>query len=173
MNLLHYKHILYKDLDDYLAKIIFDSIEVSEEIPVVNNLFYAFPNGKTEQDLSYFEKDIEKVPKEYLSKVKKGLDMLRTGTVYGSFGKTFNSNNKNTKGYSEIRDDQIRIIYKHLTDNNYLIMGVFTKKDDNAPRIYDNICNRPSNIILEESEVSLMVENRLKEYFNNMRKGNR
>ena len=79
------------------------------------------------------------MPNEYLSKIKKGLDMLRTGTIYGSYGKRVGTNNKIMGGCLEIRDDQIRIIYRHLKDNNYIILGVMVKKTDKDTKNYAQV----------------------------------
>ena len=42
----------------------------------------------------------------------------------------------------ELRDDQIRIILKHLRDDIYVIMGVFAKKDDNNRPMYKAMVSR-------------------------------
>lgn len=81
----------------------------------------------------------------------------------------------------ELRSDQIRIIYKQISANNYLILGVGVKKSDNDLNMYFSIANRNQTIdlsnekaMLENIEIKDQVEEHLSEYIKtNARKGNR
>ena len=53
--------------------------------------------------------------------------------------KSFKAIHKQMKEYRELRWDQVRIVYKHLSENNYLIVGAFVKKDNNDRNTYGNI----------------------------------
>lgn len=53
----------------------------------------------------------------------------------------------------ELKDDQVRIVMKHTTNNIYCIMGVFTKKANNDRKMYRTMCNRTvTDIITKEKE---------------------
>lgn len=152
--------------------------EIEEELKEPeNNLFYAFPlNGRE----SYIEKDLKDIPKEYLTRVKELLDKLKYNTLNYRESAGFNSN-KQLKELRELRSDQIRIIYKQISSNNYLIIGVGVKKSDNDLKMYFTIASRNQTIdltnekaILENIEIKNQVEEHLSEYIKtNARKGSR
>ena len=52
--------------------------------------------------------------------------------------------------FIEIKDDQIRIVFKPLGNNNYSVMGAFIKKDDNDRPTYNQMFRRPIAIINDE-----------------------
>lgn len=143
------------------------------ELPTVNNLFFA----QTISGNVYVESDIMEIAKENLGKVSLLLNKLRTDTLAGSESKAL-IENKKFKGYKELRKDQIRIIYTHLSDNNYLIVGVGTKKTDNDLTLYKKMIDRNIKYDLSDFECSLnendkvkiKIDNYIKE---NQRKGSR
>lgn len=143
-----------------------------------NNLFYAFPpNGRE----SYIEKDLKDIPEEYLEKVKKLLDKLKENNLNSSEITVFRNTNKRLKNFQELRDDQVRILFKRIFDNNYLIIGVGIKKTDNDLKMYFNLSNRNQEIDITDSltynrnlEISSMIEENIDSYIkNNSRKGTR
>ena len=141
-----------------------------------NNLFYAFPpNGRE----SYIEKDLKDIPEEYLEKVKKLLDKLKENNLNSSEITVFRNTNKRLKNFQELRDDQVRILFKRVFDNNYLIIGVGIKKTDNDLKMYFNLSNRNQEIDITDPltynrnlEISSMIEENIDSYIkNNSRKG--
>ena len=53
----------------------------------------------------------------------------------------------------ELKDDQVRIVMKHTTNNIYCVMGVFTKKANKDRKMYRTMCNRTvTDIITKEKE---------------------
>ena len=64
-------------------------------------------------------------------------------------------------GNSEIKDDQIRIIYRHIKDNEYVIIGVFIKKDDNPMNLYKIHCNRKTDSIVDSNTVEEEIFSKL------------
>lgn len=143
------------------------------ELPTVNNLFFA----QTISGNIYVESDIMEIAKENLGKVSLLLNKLRTNTLAGSESKAL-IENKKFKGYKELRKDQIRIIYTHLSDNNYLIVGVGTKKTDNDLTLYKKMIDRNINYDLSNFECSLNENDKVKikidDYIKeNQRKGSR
>ena len=77
------------------------------------------------------------LPNEYYNKVKELIDGFKLGTVHA---KRIYCGSK--KSFAELRDDQVRIIIKHIKENIYSVQGVFCKKADNDETQYNNITNR-------------------------------
>ncbi len=141
----------------------------------ITNLFYAFPpNGRE----SYLEKDLKDIPKEYLERVKNLLDKLKTNQLNPRESAGFGGNNR-LKEVRELRSDQIRILYKKIFKNNYLMLGIGVKKTDNDLNMYYTISNRDQTIDLStvekydcNLEVSSEVEEQINSYIQtNSRKG--
>lgn len=146
---------------------------IDTELPTVNNIFYARTTGGN----IYIEDDITEITQENLEKVRILLNKLRTDTLSLNESKPL-VENKKFRGYKELRKDQIRIIYTHLGDNNYLIVGVGTKKTDNDLTLYTRMINRNTNYNLDNIEICLEESEKIKvkvnEYIEqNQRKGSR
>lgn len=146
---------------------------IDTELPTVNNIFFA----QTSNGNIYVESDIMEIAKENLDKVKLLLNKLRTDTLVGNESKAL-IENKKFKGYKELRKDQIRIIYTHLGDNNYLIVGVGTKKTDNDLTLYKKMIDRNINYDVENIEEKIKENEKIKIKINNyieknQRKGSR
>jgi len=153
----------YKFMDQYLLfrNYMDDKLELTQEenndaIDDENKLFYLINNGGK----CYLISDLKNMPLEYIAKVKELIDKFKDNTI---------SNKKNKKlvdfgrEFSELKDDQIRIIYKRIKDNNYLIYGAFIKKDDWKYRTdFKNVINRVGTI----SENPLELEKEIDEYIN-------
>lgn len=145
---------------------------------VINNIFYKLTsNGET----SYLERDIKDFPEEYLLKIKELIEKKKYDKLSPDMDKSFNSIHRQMKEYKELRDDQVRIVYKHLSSNNYLIVGAFVKKSDNDRMMYGNIASRSNNIDIstpellnEQLENSKKIEERLFSFIDEKaRKGSR
>lgn len=161
------------ELSDYIDEIVFDGLVVDDSKRTVNNLFYSFAGGEKADNLSYFEKDLKDIPNEYLEKIGKLIRLFKNGTLPKTMYKRL-SNNKGLKQYSEIKPRKIRIVFKNITGNNYLIKGVFIKKANNEKRMYEQMFDRDETFgdALEEIEISKEVEGRYFSYIkNNQRKG--
>lgn len=115
----------------------------------INKLFYyAKTSGK-----SYLEDDIKSLfPEDSYNAVINLLIRFKNGHLMPSQRKNLISANALTRGYSEIRDDQIRIIYKRLKDNEYAIVGAFIKKADNNLLTYQTICERNQRLLISDEE---------------------
>ena len=119
---LKYEYQLRKN--QYLSKL--NKQEPEEE---KNILFYQSLPGNIE--MSYLERDLKKFPEEYLIKIQDLLEKKKYDKLQPDEIKKFTSTNNNLGGYEELRDDQVRIICKHLENNCYCVIGAFVKKDDN------------------------------------------
>lgn len=161
----------YKLIRDYLDNELYkeddinldDSESFIEEDKVVNNVFYLIsPNGKC-----YFESDLEDIPYEYLEKTLELIDLFKKGIL---------SKKKKNRlidfagDFSELKGDQIRIIYKRIKDNNYVIYGAFVKKEDNRSKNIMSLINR-IGVVGKNSE---QIEDQINDYvINNSRKWSR
>lgn len=140
------------------------------ELPTINNLLYA----KNKKGKTYIMDDITKISEENLLKVKILLNKLRTDTLSINESKAL-IENKKLKGYRELKKDQIRIVYIHLESNNYLIIGVGTKKADNDLCFYNKMVERETNLEIEKyledkDSITEEINNYVKK---NQRKGSR
>lgn len=152
--------------------------EIKEVKEIKNNIFYAAPIGSKK---TYLENDVENnITEENLEKVSLLIDKLRTDTLSEDENKDL-TKNKKYRGYKELRKDQIRVIYRHINNNNYLIIGVGTKKTDNDLTLYNKMVSRNNKIdisteekLVQKSTDSEKVKGKVLSYINdNKRKGNR
>ena len=125
----------------------YESEEIDEELPDVNNL--SFTSRGTENEKTYFESDLKKVPNDLYGIILKHLKYFKKGKIPSTYLKQLTLGT----GIYEIKDDQIRIVYKHIGDNNYVILGVFIKKVDNDRQMYDKFVNRSTNNLLSGSTI--------------------
>ena len=141
----------YKEERNSLEKHI-NSVKIVEE--TVNNLIYFYP---AQSQKSYIENDLKK------------------NNLNSNNSKRFNGNKK-LKKFLELRDDQLRIMCRKISDNNYSILGIFQKQDDNDVTKYLSLAGRyPNNVDYEQLlQKSEGTEERLFEYLrDNMRKSSR
>lgn len=143
----------------------------------VNNLIYL----NTSNNISYLERDMKNFPNEYYERVSRLLNGKKKDSLTPTEDKSFSTINAKLKDYSELRDDQVRIIYKHVGNNNYLILGAYVKKVDNLNRLNVTVVGRDRSIdylnpeILSDAlsnatEVEARIANLVENYG---RKGNR
>ena len=97
--------------------------------------------------------------KYYLEKVNRLINRLKLGELSRGEVKGLKSNNI-LKKQLELRDDQVRVIFYPLTDNNYIIVGVLTKKKDNDNDGYSKMAFRNKEIDIPNN-ISLLTINDL------------
>lgn len=112
-------------------------LEVKEINENKNHLFFL----KRNENSTYFEKDLGSIPKEYLETVIHLLKGKLNNTLAREEDKSLKGNNK-YKGLLELKKDQVRILYNHVKDNNYAIIGIGTKKADIDYALYDSMSIR-------------------------------
>ncbi len=137
-------------------------VEESEEYTI--RVDYATNSDVPEK--CWFIRDLMDVREESLEKI---------GKLMNDFKKGKRSNLKPLRslhGYSEIKDDQIRIVFKPMGSNMALIMGVFIKKSTSDDPNYRGIIGRQTIEVGED--YSKEVEDYYKRYIEeNSRKGSR
>lgn len=127
----------------------FDKIDEKEE---KNHIFYAFRNENT----TYLEKDLEGFNPHYLEKVNRLINRFKLGKLSRDEIKGLKSNNILKKQF-ELRDDQVRVIFYPINENNYIIVGVLIKKKDNDNDGYSKMAFRNKEIDISTPE-KYMIE---------------
>lgn len=147
-------------------------IENIEEDEDKRNLLFLKKNDKV-----YIESDMKDIPEEYYERVYTLIDTFRNGTLNKDSIRQLVSNNK-FRTYRELRDDQVRIVYKEVGNNNYLILGVGVKKDNVDYKLLTRLTKRYKD--LTDDEIEELKEDSKEEiesikslYLTKGRKGNR
>lgn len=145
----------YSILDKYLyIKEYYENInscfveEVSNEIEEDNTIQ---SNGEVREIIyarsqvnplkSYLIMDMDDMPNEYYDTVYDLIDRFKNNKIINREIKALSRGNKDYASM-ELLHDQVRIIFRHVRDNIYCILGVFAKKATNKMTIYDKITNR-------------------------------
>ncbi|HPF83425.1 MAG TPA: hypothetical protein PLV83_04610 [Bacilli bacterium] len=138
-------------------------IEVFEE--PVNNIM--FLEKDKNYDSSYMEDDLKSIPPEFYFDVLELLDKFKYGKTNTKNDKSF-KNNKNLEHFRELKKDQIRILYRRIKDNNFLVVGAFQKQADVDLNNYNRMVNRNKTIILDDQlkQQYEVIEERVREYIN-------
>ena len=116
------------------------SEDSTQEEPIEKNILLFIDRG-TSTHTTYFENDLKSIPQQKYEETKFLLNGIKNDTLTARQFKPLVHNNK-LKGFYEARGDQVRIIYKHLANNKYVICGVFLKKDDVDLQMYLNMVTR-------------------------------
>ena len=125
--------------------------------------------------MSYIERDLKTVPEEYYDKIKELLLQKRYGLTKKTNDKQL-INNEKLKQFRELKEDQIRIIYRNSYNNSIIILGVGVKKSDVDRNLYDRLAKRNNFVndnTLKLNDDSKTLEKVLEICNQNKRKGNR
>ena len=101
--------------------------------------------------------DMDYIPREYYSRVYELIDNFINGTNAPGEIKPL-SNNKRAKGVFELKDDQVRIVFKHIKDNIYNIIGAFAKKANNDTTMYQTMFSRMIPDVSTEEKLAKQLE---------------
>lgn len=129
---------------------------------------------------AFFIADMDDVPYEYYETVYDLIDKLKNNTLSVKESKSLVRSNNNEAGTMELLHDQVRIVYRHVKDNIYCVLGVFVKKANNRREIYNKLSARmipdisTSDKLMREKELSEYNEKELENLVKNKsRKGTR
>ena len=124
--------------------------------------------------------DMDDVPYEYYETVYDLIDKLKNNTLSVKESKSLVRSNNNESGTMELLHDQVRIVYRHVKDNIYCVLGLFVKKATNRREIYNKLSARmipdisTSDKLMREKELSEYNEKELENLVKNKsRKGTR
>ena len=156
----YYKNLhMYLFLKEYYETLNeYEELEPVEEEPTeeVNNnqteprkLIYATASNNPSK--TRIISDMNDLPKEYYEKIEKLLNDFKYRKRDHKILKTL-KRRVGGKLSSELKDDQIRIVYKQINEDTFIIIGVFIKKDNNDRR-FDLIQSRAIPIIDTEEKL--------------------
>lgn len=154
----------YLYLREYYEKI--NEVYVDESIEIDNkelldkniNKRLVFTHSNSDISKAKIITDMDNIPYEYYDKVTSLLDGFLCGEITRNEIKQFRTSDKKMTNYFELRDDQVRIVMKHLKNNVYCVMGVFAKKSDNLRKEYRNMTSRSIPNIDSEDRLNLYLQ---------------
>lgn len=120
--------------------------------PDAIELYYSLREGQAIN--TYFESDLKDIPNDLYDEIKDLLTRFKKGTLSQTEMKILTGP---ALGMNEIKKDQIRIMFKHIEKNKYVIVGIFLKKSDNLLKEYVKMNERQSTyyIAAEECEPTI------------------
>ena len=101
--------------------------------------------------------DMSNIDAEYYSSIEDLITKFKNGTIGAKKIKTIQQGNKNN-GHIELKNDNVRIVLKHVKDNIYNVLGVIIKKDYNDPKAYKNLMNRTTPDISTDKKLEEQLE---------------
>ena len=142
----------YSTLDKYLFllnyyneinrdKIIENDEDVQDEvIEMVDNTsnILVYAHSSINYTKSKLILDMKDIPYEYYDRVYQLINDFKNNELSHKQIKKLTAANN----FLEIKDDQVRIVFKHISDNIYAIMGVFAKKANNDMMMFKTLINR-------------------------------
>ena len=126
---IEYRNVLvdlYKEANKnylFIRKIMDDDKNKIKEDEDEKKVYY----GVKSSGITFIESDLKNIPKDTYTSIKDLLILFRKGKLSPNKIKKLNGP---LAEYQEIKDDQIRISFKHLKDNEYVILGVFIKQEN-------------------------------------------
>lgn len=171
----------YLSLRKYYEKIntLEENEEVKEEVKLdyVKKVIYVLPSNFDVNNAPIL-KDIKDIPEEYYENIASLIEGFKLNNIAPKKIKILNFHQKNN--FFEIKQDQIRIIIKHLQNDIYVIMGITIKKEVTGRRLYTEILTRLVPDITNETEAKItfdyakQIDDALNNYLlENKRKGTR
>ncbi|MFI3307410.1 MAG: hypothetical protein R3Y21_02465 [Mycoplasmatota bacterium] len=135
----YYIDYLASHLENYFGKIDNNIVTETKVDAIPRNLLFA-KNGNGEP-LIY--SDIEDVPQEYRYRVRNLMIKLKSGLEFsGESEIRILTNNKKMDKIVEIKLFNVRITYRVLGNNNFLITNIILKKDQNSKKYQQEIISR-------------------------------
>ena len=101
--------------------------------------------------------DMNDIPEEYYDTIYRMINNLMCGTIGKGTIRPL-TNNKRYIGISELKDGGVRLFYKHIKDNIYNVIGVFIKKANTKPAIYQIMANRMIPDVSTEEKLNKQLE---------------
>ena len=165
-----FRKLIIEDYNNYLEmykkvrKVYFENLDKYEEDMELKkieedviNISYA---ATSSDNISYLESDLKDIPKDRYKDIVNLLIRFKKDALAPSELKYLN---EAFPGMGELRDDQLRILFKRDENNDFVIIGAFIKKDDNDRKNYVKFHNRGIKIKLykEDAENTLFdkIEN--------------
>ena len=103
------------------------------------------------------DKVTDKVPYEYYNTALELINNFISGKNASGEVKHLKKDG-NSVGFMELRSDQVRIVFKHIKNNIYNVVGVFTKKANNDMTMYQTMANRMIPDVTTEEKLNKQLE---------------
>ncbi len=100
---------------------------------------------------------MDSVPYEYYDTVLELINNFISGKNASGELKRLKSNKK-LVGFMELKYDQVRIVFKHIKNNIYNVVGVFAKKANNDMTMYQTMANRMIPDVTTEEKLNKQLE---------------
>lgn len=101
--------------------------------------------------------DMDSVPYEYYDTVLELINNFISGKNASGELKHL-KNNRKLVGFMELKYDQVRIVFKHIKNNIYNVVGVFAKKANNDMTMYQTMANRMIPDVTTEEKLNKQLE---------------
>ena len=101
--------------------------------------------------------DMDSVPYEYYNTVLELISNFVSGKNAKGEVKHLKNNGK-LVGFMELKYDQVRIVFKHIKNNIYNVVGVFAKKANNDMTMYQTMANRMIPDVTTEEKLNKQLE---------------
>lgn len=143
----------YNHINEYVS----EEEDYEESAKFQNNKRLIYAHSDININRSRLIDDMADVPNEYYESIQGLITRFINGQNSRGEIRKLRSNRK-FREYQELRDDQVRIIFKHLKDDIYIILGVFAKKADNDIHMYGRIINRKIQLLDTEEQIKQELE---------------
>lgn len=115
-----------------LLKAYYKEIEDEQEMQIENQLLFSkTPTGNVQ-----VIEEIKSIDPSFYERIKVLLDSIKNGTFKNV--KRFVSNSK-LKGFAEVKEYQVRVVFERISINQYVIISIFTKKSDKDKNYRENL----------------------------------
>ncbi len=135
-------------------------IEIQEDNETnKKNIIFASTNAGN----IYFERDLKGIPKEYYKSIERCLQAIENNIQEDNIEKAKSfTNNAKLIGVHQVKDFQIRVVYKILDKDTAYVMQVRIKKDNNSLQDREDIIIRAQQTDKEFKELKSETKDELK-----------
>lgn len=163
----------FKKMIDIYTKLYDNYVQISNANAIIaeeENIKLTYAMKKSGKP--YILDDIKQVQEEYLNRCLNLINSFKMGTIVN---RQISGFEERYKEFKKLKDDQVRILVKHIEKNIFCIYGIGIKQDQKGSTMYTRICTRTDYSNLEDSlKNSESIEEQLKNYIKtNARTGNR
>ena len=155
------KYLIIRDYYDKCNEVIIDEEDITltdeEEKKLQEEKRLIFSTSLANPTKAKIIGDMDSVPYEYYDTVLELINNFISGKNASGELKRLKSNKK-LVGFMELKYDQVRIVFKHIKNNIYNVVGVFTKKANNDMTMYQTMANRMIPDVTTEEKLNKQLE---------------
>lgn len=155
------KYLIIRDYYDKCNEVIIDEEDITltheEQKKLQEEKRLIFSTSLANPTKAKIIGDMDSVPYEYYDTVLELINNFISGKNASGELKRLKSNKK-LVGFMELKYDQVRIVFKHIKNNIYNVVGVFTKKANNDMTMYQTMANRMIPDVTTEEKLNKQLE---------------